>query len=107
MLQRLCGQLSTLVGLGVARVEGGVVELHLNREEATEGGMVSISMRVPVKQGERIDEELFSAWLAVPPGVADGATLRPSALLRGMVRPLEFRARVPDAAPDADADQSS
>ena len=94
MLHRLCGPLATLVGLGVARVEGDVVELQLNDEEAREGGMVSISMRVPVRQGERVVEELFSAWLAVPPGVADGAALRPSALLRGMVRTPEFRARV-------------
>ena len=38
-------------------------------------------------------EELFSASLAVPPGVADGAVLTPSALLRGM-RPVSFRVRL-------------
>ncbi|HUS67237.1 MAG TPA: hypothetical protein VMZ28_22020 [Kofleriaceae bacterium] len=95
----MCGPLTTLVGLGVARVEGEVVDLHLNGEEASEGGMVSISMRVPVRHGERVVEELFSAWLAVPPGVADGTMLRPSALLRGMVRAPEFRARVPVPVP--------
>ena len=39
-------------------------------------------------------EELFSAWLAVPPGVADSALLAPSALLSGMVRPVAFRIRL-------------
>jgi hypothetical protein len=42
----------------------------------------------------RTIDELFSAWLAVPPGVADGALLALSALLRGMVRPVSFRVRV-------------
>jgi len=37
---------------------------------------------------------LFSAWLAVPPEVTDGAILAPSELLRGMIRPVRFRMRV-------------
>jgi hypothetical protein len=41
-------------------------------------------------------KELFSAWLAVPPDVADGAILVPSALLRGMTRPVRFRIRARD-----------
>jgi hypothetical protein len=45
----------------------------------------------------RTIDELFSAWLAVRPGIADGALLAPSALLRGMVRPVSFRVRVRDA----------
>lgn len=42
---------------------------------------------------KRTIDELFSAWLAVPPGVADGAVLKPSALLPGMIRPVSFRVR--------------
>jgi hypothetical protein len=71
--------------------------------------MVTVSMRVPIRCPEcagdaagrcsrcgtkRTVEELFSAWLAVPPGVADGAVLSPSVLLRGMLRPVPFRVRV-------------
>ena len=37
-------------------------------------------------------DELFSAWLAIPPDVADGTLLRPSALLPGM-QPIAFRVR--------------
>ena len=39
-------------------------------------------------------EELFSAWLAVPPGVATGEVLAPSADLQGMVEPVRFRVRL-------------
>jgi DnaJ-class molecular chaperone len=68
--------------------------------------MVTISMRVPVWcpacvehavmacercAGTRTVEELFSAWLAVPPGVTDGMLLRPSVMLKGMVRQVAFR----------------
>jgi DnaJ-class molecular chaperone len=90
------------------RAEGDVIELFLNAEEAAQGGMVVISMRVPVRcsachggagscpgcGGRGTVQELFSAWLAVPPGVADGAMLAPSELLRGMTRPVRFRMRV-------------
>jgi hypothetical protein len=50
--------------------------------------------------GMRTVEELFSAWLAVRPGVADGAVLTPSALLPGMVRPVSFRVRLRSAQTD-------
>jgi hypothetical protein len=40
-------------------------------------------------------EELFSAWLAVPPGVTDGEILPPSALLPGMLNRVLFRVRLP------------
>ena len=71
--------------------------------------MVTISMRVPIRcpacaadaeascagcGGIAPSEELFSAWLAVRPGVADGTVLTPSALLPGMVRPVSFRVRL-------------
>ena len=39
-------------------------------------------------------EELFSAWLAVPPGVKGGEVLVPSADLPGMVEPVRFRVRL-------------
>jgi hypothetical protein len=39
-------------------------------------------------------EELFSAWLAVRPGAADGEVLAPSAELPGMVEPVRFRVKV-------------
>ena len=110
MLSRLTGSLDALLACGTARrAEGGTIELFLNAQEAAQGGMVTISMRVPVRcpacdAGEaascvrcgarRTIDELFSAWLAVPPGVADGTLLAPSALLRGMIRPVSFRVRV-------------
>jgi molecular chaperone DnaJ len=114
MLQRLCGPLSTLLACGVARRgEDEVIELFLSAEEVAEGGMATISMRVPVHcpacathaQGacarcgtRRTIDELYSAWLSIRPGVADGAVLRPSVPLRGMVRPVSFRVRLPRAA---------
>jgi hypothetical protein len=76
--------------------------------------MITISMRVPLRcpkcaadeevscpecGGRRIVEELFSAWLAVRPGIGDGTVLAPSALLPGMVRPVSFRVRLPPETP--------
>ncbi len=110
LLQRLSGPLSALLACGVARhAEEDVIELFLSAQEASEGGMITISMRVPVRcpacaadaagscarcGTARTVDELFSAWLAVRPGVADGAVLTPSALLPGMVRPVSFRVRL-------------
>lgn len=113
LLSRISGPLNALLTCGVARrakgdAEGDVIELFLNAEEAAQGGMVTISMRVPVRcpacavgaascptcGAEGTIDELFSAWLAVPPEVADGAILAPSVLLKGMVRPVRFRMRV-------------
>lgn len=109
MLSRLSGPLNSLLACGVAQhAEAGVIELFLNAQEATDGGMVTISMRVPARcsacsadatapcrkcGGTRVLEELFSAWLAVPPGAADGTVLMPSAQLRGGLRPVSFRLR--------------
>ena len=93
LLTRISRSLDILLAMGVARrVEPDQIELVLDDEEATGGGMVTISMRVPVHGRE----ELFSAWLAVPPGVADGTVLAPSVLLPGM-RPVTFRVRVGSA----------
>jgi hypothetical protein len=108
MLSRLTGSLNGLLARGVARYGADdAIELLLDRDEAATGGMVTISMRVPVRcpacagrgagcarcgdTGEI--EELFAAWLAVRPGLADGAELTPSATLPGMLRPVRFRAR--------------
>jgi DnaJ-class molecular chaperone len=96
-------------GVTARRAEGDTIELFLNAEEAAQGGMATISMRVPVRcpacdagdpascvrcGGRRTTDEIFSAWLAVPPGVADSAVLAPSVPLRGMVRPVSFRVRI-------------
>ena len=46
--------------------------------------------------GRRTIDELFSAWLAVPPGAAAGEVLLPSVELPGMVEPVRFRIRMAD-----------
>lgn len=112
MLWRLSGSLQQLVAGGSARDGGdGVVELIVNADEASLGGVATISMRVPIacptcSHGDRSDgacprcgdtraiEELFSAWLTLPAGVGDGTVLEPSVLLPGMLRPPSFRVRV-------------
>ena len=109
MLRRLSGPLNALLAGGIARrLDGDVIELLVNEQEASEGGMVYISMRVPIRcpacVGDTsvscarcgttgITDDTFSAWLAIRPGVADGAILRPSALFPGMLGPLSFRVR--------------
>lgn len=95
LMTRISRSLDILLAMGVIRrVEPDVFELFLDDDEATEGGMITISMRVPVHGRE----ELFSAWLAVPPEVADGTVLSPSVLLPGM-NPVTFRIKVPTRNP--------
>jgi hypothetical protein len=110
VLRRLSGPLSALLACGIAQeVQPELIELVLNEREASDGGMITISMRVPVhcpRCGGHASEpcaacdstgtidELFSAWLAVRPGVLDGTILHPSALLPGMVHPVSFRVRL-------------
>jgi len=113
MLHRLSGPLGGLLAGGVARrVDAGTIELFISADEASQGGMATISMQVAVRcpacagpdaamvghcarcGSKRTVDELFSAWLAVRPGVSDGAVLNPSALLPGMVQPVSFRVRV-------------
>ena len=110
MVHRLSGSLNSLLACGVARyAEDDVIELLLSAQESSEGGMATISMRVPIRcptcagvaagpcprcGTSRTIEELFSAWLAIPPGVAEGAALAPSVLLPGMVEPVAFRVRL-------------
>ena len=108
-LSRLSGPLSTLLACGAAQYAGeDEIELLLNAPEAAQGGMVSVSLWVPIRCPDcaasasscarcgatRTIDELFTAWLAVPPDVADGAELIPSASLPGMIRPVSFRVRV-------------
>lgn len=93
MIRRLCGPLNALLARGVARQPSDdLVELFLDPQEIAEGGMITISMRVMVHSPGAAQpvEDLFAAWLAVPPDVADGTVLKPSALLPGM-RPVSFR----------------
>ncbi|HWO17265.1 MAG TPA: DnaJ domain-containing protein [Kofleriaceae bacterium] len=113
MIFRLCRSMTALLACGVARhAEGDFIELFLDAEEAAEGGMINTSMRVPVHCPacaadaagscaqcgmRRTLDEIFAAWLAVPPEVADGAILTPSAWLPRMVRPVWFRVRLPGA----------
>ena len=110
MLSRLSGPLIGLLACGIARRAGGdIIELFLNEEEASTGGMITIPMRVPIHcpacaaaptapcdrcHGTRIVDDLFSAWLAVPPGVLDGEIFPPSALLPGMIHRVLFRVRL-------------
>jgi hypothetical protein len=95
---------------GVARrIEPNVFELYLDSVESAEGGHAMISMYVDLRclvcaqrepsprcarcAGTRKLKELFSAWLAVPPGVADGTILTPSVDLPGMTARATFRVR--------------
>jgi DnaJ-class molecular chaperone len=104
MLSRLTGQLSLLLSRGAARIdETGFITLVLNESEAAQGGMARITMRVDLWcerckgsgcaacGGSGRVEELFSAWLAVPPGVGAGEVLKPSAELPGMVEAVRFK----------------
>jgi molecular chaperone DnaJ len=120
MLGRLSKPLWLLLPSGAARLDedgSGFITLVLRPDEAAQGGMVSIPMRIDVwcpacaaagagaaRQtaasscvrcgGSRKVEELFSAWLAVPPGAVDGEVLTPSAELPGTVDPVRFRVEV-------------
>jgi hypothetical protein len=109
-LLRVSGPLRSLLSCGIAQyAEAGVIELILTADEIAQGGMVTIPMRLPVHcpacatertapcarcGTTRIVFDLFTAWLAVPPGAADGDVLVPSALLPNMIRPVAFRIRV-------------
>ena len=94
-LSRLSGNIKGLLACGLARHAGNdIIELFLNADEAASGGMITIAMRVPLRTADnQVVDELFSAWLAVPPGVNDGEILPPSVLLPGMINRVLFRAR--------------
>ena len=109
-LSRLCGNINGLFACGIAVKTGGdIIELSLTEDEAATGGMIELAMRVPVRcqacvgkgsapcercGGKRVVDDLFAAWLAVPPGVQDGEILPPSAYLPGMLNRVLFRVRV-------------
>ena len=111
MLSRLCRPFASLLATGAARLdEPGFITLFLNEAEASQGGMVTVPMRVEVWcpdcaargrsggcarcGGRGATEELFSAWLAVPPDITTGEVLAPSVDLPGMVERVRFRIRV-------------
>jgi hypothetical protein len=97
LIARVSRTMQQLLACGIARpAEDDIIELLLTAEEAAIGGHITIPMRVPVRRASdgQIVEELFSAWLAVRPGVSNGAILIPSAYLPGMVRPVSFRVRL-------------
>jgi molecular chaperone DnaJ/curved DNA-binding protein len=108
MLSRLCRPIASLLATGAARYdEPGFVTLVFRRAEAAQGGMISIPMPVqlwcpecvrnrpaatcPRCAGRRVVDALYSAWLAVPPGVGAGEVLTPSVDLPGMVEAVRFR----------------
>lgn len=96
MIRRLSAPLDALLACGIARrAEDGAIELQLADEEVREGGMAVISMRVLVHAGSETIEDVYSAWLAIRPGVPDGAVITPSAQLPGVLEPVRFRVRLP------------
>jgi curved DNA-binding protein CbpA len=95
MIRRVCGHLTSLRACGIAKpAKDGVIDLFLSKQEAEQGGMISISMWVPVRQEESIIDELFSAWLAVSPDITDGEIILPSVALPNMIHPVRFRIRI-------------
>jgi curved DNA-binding protein CbpA len=95
VLRRLSRPLDALLALGIAQpASDSTWDLLLEPQEAAEGGMVVISMRVPVRSASGIADEVYSAWLAIRPGTVDGTIVRPSAQLPGVVKPVAFRVRL-------------
>jgi hypothetical protein len=107
LIRRLSSPIGVLLACGIAeRADDGVIVLHLEPEEAAEGGMVTIAMPVAIRcpscttgpcarcGATRAVEELFAAWLAIRPGTRDGTMLSPSVQFPGVLRPVVFRARV-------------
>lgn len=109
LLTRLSRNLDILRAMGRANIAAdGIIDLFLEEEEWTEGGMVAVAMHtfvhcphcrgssnIPCQEckNARVLEEQYSAWLAVRPGVADGTVLTPSAQLPDVVTPVLFRVR--------------
>jgi curved DNA-binding protein CbpA len=113
MLKRLSGNLMLLLARGAARYEDddpGHITLVLREVEALEGGMAMVSLHVDLRcpgcavkgrapagctrcGASGTVEELYSAWLAIPPGVPEGQVLVPTVDLPGMLQPVRFRVR--------------
>ena len=107
LLRRLSSPIAVLLACGIAeRADDGAIVLHLEPEEAAEGGMVTIAMPVAIRcpscttgpcvhcGGTRAVDELFAAWLAIRPGTIDGTMLSPSVQFPGVLRPVVFRVRL-------------
>lgn len=107
LIRRLSSPIGVLLARGIAeRADDGAIVLHLEPEEAAEGGMVTIAMPVAIRcpscttgpcarcGATRAVEELFAAWLAIRPGIVDGTMLSPSVQLPGVLQPVVFRARL-------------
>lgn len=109
LIRRLSSPIDVLLASGIAERTGdGTIVLHVRPDEAAEGGMVTIAMRVAIRcphcsaedaacercGGSRVIDELYSAWLAIRPGVADGTAIAPSVQMRGVLRPVAFRVRI-------------
>jgi len=110
LIHRLSAPLDALIARRVARRDGDVIELVLDDEDVREGGMATISMRVMIHcpacagsrnlpcdrcASSRMVDDLYAAWIAIPPGIADGTVIVPSAQLPGVVTPVHFRVRTP------------
>ena len=97
LIRRISSPIDVLLARKIARcTDDGVIELYLEPDEIAEGGMATIAMRVAVRSPDdptRTLEELFSAWLAIRPGVADGTIVSPSVQFPGVLRPVTFRIR--------------
>jgi hypothetical protein len=101
MLWHLSGSLNSLLACGIARYEDepGMISLQVSQHDAVSGGFATISLYVDVKRADGGTERaLFSAWIAVPPGVDAGEVLAPSVELPGALTPVRFRVRLSPAA---------
>jgi hypothetical protein len=95
LIRRISSPIDVLLARGIARrTDDGVIELYLQPDEIAEGGMATIAMRVAARSPDdpaRTIEEVFSAWLAIRPGVADGTIISPSVQFPGVLKPVTFR----------------
>src|SRR5207253_1970443 len=111
MIKRLTGNLASLLARGAAHLdEPGFITLVLRQAEAAQGGMAMVALTVDIHcpdcaakdrsatcprcNGRRTVEELFSAWLTIPPAVSAGTVLAPSVELPGTIDPVRFRIRL-------------
>jgi hypothetical protein len=111
MIWRLSCHLDALLACGAARRgEDDVIDLFVRAQESATGGMLTITLSMPVRctcvpttaacprcRGTGATDELYSAWLALPPDAPDGTILVPSAELEGVLRKVTFRVRRPPA----------
>lgn len=96
MLHRFSGNLTSLLASGAARVEDDdTISLLLSPTEAAKGGMATISLHVDLRcptcastpatsaapcprcHGTGAVDELYAAWLAIPPVSPTAKSSRP------------------------------